>query len=182
MDGKTAQFRKASRRGVTTGDHLVQKLGCFVELFEWGGLGMWFFEGPVADQSLEEAAGARCIYLNATTRSWPSSTTSQGGPVEVASAKPKELIWQHGRRVRVRAGAYRSHRPPRPIRTKLKTPNKPKGHGTWGHSRDPHTPVPSQGEWVFPFRLLLRTRELSATVKGSRTCGPDYTRQWSYLS
>src|SRR6267142_723941 len=100
MDWKTAQFME---------QHLgeeydaliisVQKFGCFVELFDV------FVEGLLPVGALEEFAGARCIYRERDHAivAMPSSDKRKGGAGRGRGAKPKELIWQHGDRVRVRA-------------------------------------------------------------------------------
>src|SRR4029077_421729 len=99
MDWKTAQFME---------QHLgeeydaliisVQKYGCFVELFEV------FVEGLLPINALEEAAGARCMYRehDHAIVALPSSDKPKGGAGHGRGAKPKQLIWQHGDRVRVR--------------------------------------------------------------------------------
>ena len=102
MDWKTAQFME---------EHLgeeydaliisVQKFGCFVELFEV------FVEGLLPIVALEEAADARCIYRERDhaivavgeshgRRGAPGARRGRG-------AKPKEIAWHLGDRVRVRA-------------------------------------------------------------------------------
>src|SRR5216683_580555 len=102
MDWKTAQFME---------DHLgeeydgliisVQKFGCFVELFEV------FVEGLLPINALEEATGARCVYREKDHAivAIPSSDKRRGGASagRGRGAKPKQLTWQHGDRVRVRA-------------------------------------------------------------------------------
>src|SRR5712691_5998280 len=102
MDWKTAQFME---------DHLgeeydgliisVQKYGCFVELFEV------FVEGLLPINALEEAAGARCVYREKDHAivAMPSSDKRRGGASvgRGRGAKVKQLTWQHGDRVRVRA-------------------------------------------------------------------------------
>jgi ribonuclease R len=102
MDWKTAQFME---------EHLgeeydaliisVQKYGCFVELFEV------FVEGLLPISALEEAANARCVYRERDhaivavqggdgRRGAPGSRRGRG-------AKPAQLAWRLGDRVRVRA-------------------------------------------------------------------------------
>src|SRR5580698_5991516 len=102
MDWKTAQFME---------QHLgeeyealiisVQKFGCFVELFEV------FVEGLLPINALEDAAGARVVFRERDhamvavsggdgRRGAPGSRRGRG-------AKPKELAWHLGDRVRVRA-------------------------------------------------------------------------------
>jgi ribonuclease R len=102
MDWKTAQFME---------EHLgeeydaliisVQKYGCFVELFEV------FVEGLLPISALEEAADARCVYRERDhaiiallggggRRGVPGARHGRG-------AKPKQLEWKLGDRIRVRA-------------------------------------------------------------------------------
>ncbi len=99
VDWKTAQFME---------EHLgeeyealiisVQKYGCFVELFEV------FVEGLLPIGALEEAAKARCVYrerdhaIVALTQSGRTQGRSGRG-----SAKPTQLAWRLGDRVKVRA-------------------------------------------------------------------------------
>jgi ribonuclease R len=100
MDWKTAQFMEEhlgeEYEGLITS---VQKFGCFVELFEV------FVEGLLPINALEEAAGARCMYRERdhVIVAMPSSDKRKGGAGRGRGAKPKQLIWQHGDRVRVRA-------------------------------------------------------------------------------
>jgi ribonuclease R len=102
MDWKTAQFMEEhlgeEYDGLITS---VQKFGCFVELFEV------FVEGLLPINALEEVAGARCVYRERDHAIvvMPSSDKSRGGKSagRGRGAKPKQLIWQHGDRVRVRA-------------------------------------------------------------------------------
>jgi ribonuclease R len=100
MDWKTAQFMEEhlgeEYDGLITS---VQKFGCFVELFEV------FVEGLLPINALEEAAGARCMYRERdhVIVAMPSSDKRKGGAGRGRGAKPKQLIWQHGDRVRVRA-------------------------------------------------------------------------------
>ena len=102
MDWKTAQFME---------QHLgeeyealiisVQKFGCFVELFEV------FVEGLLPINALEDAAGTRVVFRERDhamvalsggegRRGAPGSRRGRG-------AKPKEVAWHLGDRVRVRA-------------------------------------------------------------------------------
>jgi ribonuclease R len=100
MDWKTAQFMEEHLGEEYDGLIIsVQKFGCFVELFEV------FVEGLLPINALEEAAGARCIYRERDHAivAMPSSDKRKGGAGRGRGAKPKELIWQHGDRVRVRA-------------------------------------------------------------------------------
>jgi ribonuclease R len=100
MDWKTAQFMEEhlgeEYDGLITS---VQKFGCFVELFEV------FVEGLLPINALEEATGARCVYREKDHAivAMPSSDKRKGGAGRGRGAKPKELVWQHGDRVRVRA-------------------------------------------------------------------------------
>jgi ribonuclease R len=102
MDWKTAQFMEEhlgeEYDGLITS---VQKFGCFVELFDI------FVEGLLPINALEEAAGARCMYRERDHAivAMPSSDKGRGGKSagRGRGAKPKELVWQHGDRVRVRA-------------------------------------------------------------------------------
>jgi len=100
MDWKTAQFMEEhlgeEYDGLITS---VQKFGCFVELFEV------FVEGLLPINALEEATGARCIYREKdhTIVAMPSSDKRKGGAGRGRGAKPKQLTWQHGDRIRVRA-------------------------------------------------------------------------------
>jgi ribonuclease R len=102
MDWKTAQFME---------EHLgeeydaliisVQKYGCFVELFEV------FVEGLLPIGALEEAANARCVYREQDH----AIMAVQGGDGRRGvtgsrrgrGAKPAQLAWRLGDRVRVRA-------------------------------------------------------------------------------
>jgi ribonuclease R len=102
MDWKTAQFMETH-----LGEEYealiisVQKYGCFVELFEV------FVEGLLPIGALEEAANARCVYRERDhaivtvqggdgRRGTPGSRRGRG-------AKPAQLSWRLGDRVRVRA-------------------------------------------------------------------------------
>jgi len=102
MDWKTAQFMEAH-----LGEEYealiisVQKFGCFVELFEV------FVEGLLPINALEDAAGSRVVFRERDhamialsggegRRGAPGSRRGRG-------AKPKELAWHLGDRVRVRA-------------------------------------------------------------------------------
>ncbi|MCU1241874.1 MAG: RNAse [Candidatus Acidoferrum typicum] len=100
MDWKTAQFMEEHLGeefdGLITS---VQKFGCFVELFDI------FVEGLLPINALEEATGARCVYRERDHAivAMPTSDKRKGGAGRGRGAKPKQLIWQHGDRVRVRA-------------------------------------------------------------------------------
>jgi ribonuclease R len=102
MDWKTAQFME---------EHLgeeydaliisVQKFGCFVELFEV------FVEGLLPISALEEFANARCTYRE-RDHAIAALRVSEGGRGKTGArsgrgAKPKQLEWHHGDKVRVRA-------------------------------------------------------------------------------
>lgn len=102
MDWKTAQFMEEHLGEEYDGLIIsVQKYGCFVELFEV------FVEGLLPINALEEATGARCIYREKDHAivALPSSDKRRGGASvgRGRGAKPKQLMWQHGDRVRVRA-------------------------------------------------------------------------------
>jgi ribonuclease R len=102
MDWKTAQFME---------EHLgeeydaliisVQKFGCFVELFEV------YVEGLLPISALEEFANARCTYRERDHAivAMPASESRRGKsrPRGGRGAKPKQLEWHHGDKVRVRA-------------------------------------------------------------------------------
>lgn len=102
MDWKTAQFME---------EHLgeeydaliisVQKYGCFVELFEV------FVEGLLPIGALEEAANARCVFRE-RDHAIVALLGSDGRPGAPGArrgrgAKPKQLEWKLGDRIRVRA-------------------------------------------------------------------------------
>jgi len=102
MDWKTAQFMEEHLGEEYDGLIIsVQKFGCFVELFEV------FVEGLLPINALEEAAGARCVYREKDHAivAMPSSDKRRGGAGagRGRGTKAKQLIWQHGDRVRVRA-------------------------------------------------------------------------------
>jgi ribonuclease R len=101
MDWKTAQFME---------QHLgeeydaliisVQKFGCFVELFEV------FVEGLVPIGALEEFAGARCVYRerdHAIIALASRDGRGTAGGRRGRGAKPREVGWHLGDKVRVRA-------------------------------------------------------------------------------
>jgi ribonuclease R len=102
MDWKTAQFME---------EHLgeeydaliisVQKYGCFVELFEV------FVEGLLPISALEEAANARCVYRERdhAIMAVQGGDSRRGvtGSRRGRGAKPAQLAWHLGDRVRVRA-------------------------------------------------------------------------------
>ena len=104
MDWKTAQFME---------EHLgeeydaliisVQKYGCFVELFEV------FVEGLLPINALEEAANARCVYRE-RDHAIVALRTGEGRHITKGArgaggrgAKPRQIEWHLGDRVRVRA-------------------------------------------------------------------------------
>jgi ribonuclease R len=94
MDWKTAQFMEEHLGEEYDGLIIsVQKYGCFVELFEV------FVEGLLPINALEESAGTRCVYRERDHAivAMPSSDKGRG-----RGAKPKQIMWQHGDRVRVR--------------------------------------------------------------------------------
>jgi ribonuclease R len=101
MDWKTAQFME---------QHLgeeydaliisVQKFGFFVELFEV------FVEGLVPIGALEEFAGARCVYRerdHAIIALASRDGRGTAGGRRGRGAKPREVGWHLGDKVRVRA-------------------------------------------------------------------------------
>ena len=102
MDWKTAQFMEEHLGEEYDGLIIsVQKYGCFVELFEV------FVEGLLPINALEEASGARCVYRERDHAivAMPGSDKGRGAgrAGRGRGAKPKQLMWQHGDRVRVRA-------------------------------------------------------------------------------
>jgi ribonuclease R len=104
MDWKTAQFMEEHLGEEYDGLIIsVQKYGCFVELFEV------FVEGLLPINAIEEAAGVRCVYREKDHAivALPSGDGRRGGggrgQQRGRGAKPKQLTWQHGDRVRVRA-------------------------------------------------------------------------------
>jgi ribonuclease R len=103
MDWKTAQFMEEHLGEEYDGLIIsVQKYGCFVELFEV------FVEGLLPINAIEEAAGARCIYREKDHAivAMPGGDGRRGGSGRGQGgrgAKAKQLVWQHGDRVRVRA-------------------------------------------------------------------------------
>jgi ribonuclease R len=104
MDWKTAQFMEEHLGEEYDGLIIsVQKYGCFVELFEV------FVEGLLPINAIEEVAGARVIYrekdhaIVAVAGGDGRRGGGGRGQQRGRGAKTKELIWQHGDRVRVRA-------------------------------------------------------------------------------
>jgi len=102
MDWKTAQFMEAH-----LGEEYdaliisIQKFGCFVELFEV------FVEGLLPVNTLEEFAGARCVYRERDHAivALSSQESRRGGPGTRPGrgSKAKPMEWHLGDRVRVRA-------------------------------------------------------------------------------
>ena len=101
MDWKTAQFMEEHLGEEYDGLIIsVQKYGCFVELFEV------FVEGLLPVGALEEFAGTRCVLRERDHaivalpggggRGAPGARRSRG-------AKPRQLEWHLGDKVRVRA-------------------------------------------------------------------------------
>jgi ribonuclease R len=101
MDWKTAQFMEEHLGEEYEGLIIsVQKFGCFVELFEV------FVEGLLPVGALEEFAGTRCVLRERDHaivalpggggRGAPGARRSRG-------AKPRQLEWHLGEKVRVRA-------------------------------------------------------------------------------
>jgi ribonuclease R len=106
MDWKTAQFMEEHLGEEYDGLIIsVQKYGCFVELFEV------FVEGLLPINALEEFAGARCLlrerdHAIVALQSGGSRGASSPGKATSASgrgAKPRQLEWHLGDKVRVRA-------------------------------------------------------------------------------
>ena len=102
MDWKTAQFMEQHLGEEYDGLIIsVQKYGCFIELFEV------FVEGLLPISALEEAANARCVYREQDHAiiALQGSDGRSGAPSarRGRGAKPKQLSWSHGDRVRVRA-------------------------------------------------------------------------------
>jgi ribonuclease R len=105
MDWKTAQFMEEHLGDEYEGLIIsVQKFGCFVELFDV------FVEGLLPSSALEEATGARCVFREKDHAivAMPAGEGRRGGGGRGAQqrgrgSKPKQMMWQHGDRVRVRA-------------------------------------------------------------------------------
>ena len=102
MDWKTAQFMEQHLGEEYDGLIIsVQKYGCFIELFEV------FVEGLLPIAALEEAANARCVYREQdhSIIALLGSDGRRGAPGarQGRGAKLKQLSWNHGDRVRVRA-------------------------------------------------------------------------------
>ena len=102
MDWKTAQFME-SHLGEEYEALIisVQKFGCFVELFEV------FVEGLLPINALEDAAGTRVVFRERdhaiVALSGGDGRHGAPGSRRGRGAKPKELAWHLGDRVRVRA-------------------------------------------------------------------------------
>ncbi len=102
MNWKTAQFMEEHLGEEYDGLIIsVQKYGCFVELLEV------FVEGLLPVSALEEAANARCVYRERdhaiVALSRAAGPYIGKGARHGRGAKPRQLVWQHGDRVRVRA-------------------------------------------------------------------------------
>jgi ribonuclease R len=102
MDWKTAQFMEAHLGEEYDGLIIsVQKFGCFVELFEH------FVEGLIPINTLEEFAGARCVYRERdhalVAQSSHEGRRGAPGARSGRGAKSKPMEWHLGDRVRVRA-------------------------------------------------------------------------------
>ena len=101
MDWKTAQFMEEHLGEEYDGLIIsVQKYGCFVELFEV------FVEGLLPIGALEEFAGARCILRerdHAVVAMPSGSGRGASGSRRSRGAKPRQLEWHLGDKVRVRA-------------------------------------------------------------------------------
>ncbi|MGB7280938.1 MAG: RNB domain-containing ribonuclease [Candidatus Acidiferrum sp.] len=102
MDWKTAQFMEAHLGEEYEGLIIsVQKYGCFVELFEV------FVEGLLPINALEDAAGARVVFRERdhamVALSGGEGRRGGAGARRGRGAKPRELAWHLGDRVRVRA-------------------------------------------------------------------------------
>jgi ribonuclease R len=105
MDWKTAQFMEEHLGEEYDGLIIsVQKFGCFVELFEV------FVEGLLPINALEEFAGARCVLRERDHAIVALSGGGGGRRVPGAQgsrrsrgAKPRQLEWRLGDKVRVRA-------------------------------------------------------------------------------
>jgi ribonuclease R len=105
MDWKTAQFMEEHLGEEYDGLIIsVQKYGCFVELFEV------FVEGLLPINALEEFAGVRCV-LRERDHAIVALPGGGGGrrvrgaqgSRRSSGAKPRQLEWHLGDKVRVRA-------------------------------------------------------------------------------
>jgi ribonuclease R len=102
MDWKTAQFMEEHLGEEYDGLIIsVQKYGCFVELFEV------FVEGLLPIGALEESAGARCVLRERDhaiiAMSGGDRRQAARGARRGRGAKPRQLAWHLGDKVRVRA-------------------------------------------------------------------------------
>jgi len=100
MDWKTAQFMEEHLGEEYDGLIIsVQKYGCFVELFEV------FVEGLLPIGAFEDFAGARCVLRERdhTIVSMLSGGRGPAGARRSRGAKPPQLEWHLGDKVRVRA-------------------------------------------------------------------------------
>jgi len=104
MDWKTAQFMEEHLGEEYDGLIIsVQKFGCFVELFEV------FVEGLLPIGALEEFAGARCVLrerdhaIVALAGGGAGRGRGALGSQRSRGAKPRQLEWHLGDKVRVRA-------------------------------------------------------------------------------
>jgi len=106
IDWKTAQFMEEHLGEEYDGLIIsVQKYGCFVELFDV------FVEGLLSINALEEATGARCVYrekdhaIVAMSNRGDDRRPGKGRGAQRSSSgkQQRQLMWQHGDRVRVRA-------------------------------------------------------------------------------
>jgi len=106
IDWKTAQFMEEHLGEEYDGLIIsVQKYGCFVELFDV------FVEGLLPINALEEATGTRCVYrekdhaIVAMSNRGDDRGPGKGRGAQRSSSgkQQRQLMWQHGDRVRVRA-------------------------------------------------------------------------------
>ncbi len=101
MDWKTAQFMEEHLGEEYDGLIIsVQKYGCFVELFEV------FVEGLLPVGALEEFAGTRCVLRerdHAIVALPGGGGRGAPGARRSRDAKPRQLEWHLGDKVRVRA-------------------------------------------------------------------------------
>jgi ribonuclease R len=101
MDWKTAQFMEEHIGEEYDGLIIsVQKYGCFVELFEV------FVEGLLPVGALEEFVGTRCVLRerdHAIVALPGGGGRGAPGTRRGRGAKPRQLEWRHGDKVRVRA-------------------------------------------------------------------------------
>jgi len=101
MDWKTAQFMEEHLGEEYDGLIIsIQKYGCFVELFDV------FVEGLLPINALEEFAGTRCVLRERDHAivAMPGGGARGGAPrIRSRGAKPRQLEWHLGDKVRVRA-------------------------------------------------------------------------------